>query len=499
MSNHIKLYQTLVLGLVSLLLACTSSPPATPARPTLAPAPHAVATATVNTPTLHAVETAIANLPSLRLLVDKLQLQVGCRFTEGEFDDPKWRAVVGNVCNLAVVDWGFAWKEIEPQPGQFDFAIVDKQIALARSKNMVVRGQLNLSPDLSSLTKASGKENLSRDELTNILQNHIAQAVRHYKGQISQWVLVHRPYIQLDRRDDDVLYSALGYDYLDLALQTARQADPSAILIYHGEIPSYVHAQEAQLTDQTVERLKSKGLIDGFGFRMRQYGKDPLSKQNIRSAMYRYGIPVHLTEFDVDLFEVSGSSDERGMVQAKTYSDMLDICLGVRVCKSFTLGAEPTTFDGNLNPHPAYSALVEALCSALTGSCAPTPTPILPSVAQAMPLVVEDISGLSIDVRGNHSITTEWQVQIRNNDTVEHVAQIRFEWEEEWHWEGGPSPGWTGTMKRDMTTLFRIPPNTVKRSPVVVFETTQWWVAVYGGGNMRYNILAIDGKPLKTP
>ncbi len=503
-----KLYTALATLLVSLLAACASSPAATPVGPM-------VETATTTVPVRPTDETAIANIPSLRQLADKMQIQIGCEFTEGALIDSKWKDLVGKVCHLAVVERGFDWSDIEPKPGQFKFGYADSQVAFARAHNMGVRGHLIPFPTTPSTEASPLMRDLTRDELNKIMQNHITQVVSHYKGQISQWVVMNRPYVN-PYKLVNISAAPLDYDYLVLAFQTARENDPSAILLYDDTPIFSSSAQETQR--ETIARLKSKGLIDGVSLRMYLEPNGPLTKQDVVARMKGYGLPVYVTEFGVDLsgIAVAGTTDDVYAAQAKVYRVMLDACLESGVCKSFTISAirtgysaygtlyrclpDPAAFDDDLYPKPAYFAMIDAFCSALATGCTPTPTPVPPRVASSIPVAIEHVSDISFIGSGDYSATRCWDVRLRNDDRVEHSIQVLFSWEEDWTPLGGAAAGKTAaTVKKESTQTFRIPPNAVKYSKIVMDEKSDRAARHANVRHLRYAIVAIDGKPLGTP
>ena len=77
----------------------------------------------------------------------------------------------------------------------------------------------------------------------------------------------------------DVFYQKFGYDYIDLAFQIARETDPTATLIYNADDNETVDSPTSALTHQIVERLKSKGLVEGAGSEMHLDASTPRTKQ----------------------------------------------------------------------------------------------------------------------------------------------------------------------------------------------------------------------------
>ena len=344
--------------------------PLTTATATLTNTPVPTNTATLTaTPT----ETATPRPSTLRDLADKLGIQLGTEFSGWWFPDSEWKDIAGREFNLATVDYGIYWREIEPQQGQFAFGIADRQVSFAQSNNMQIRGHALVFPETNA-TWLNGA--FTRDALIEILRNHIVQIMNHYKGKITQWVVVNEPYFP-PYRPNDVFYSTIGSDYIEIAFQTARQVDPSATLLYNDTNNHSSKGITTQFSREMVQRLKAKGLIDGVGLQMHLDGANPPDKQDVVSTMRSYGISVYVTEMDVDLRRLQGTQEQRYARQAQIYKDMFQACLESVVCKSITLWGfadddkfykdNPTTpvlakiYDQNLSPKPAYFAVRDAL------------------------------------------------------------------------------------------------------------------------------------------
>jgi endo-1,4-beta-xylanase len=177
----------------------------------------------------------------------------------------------------------------------------------------------------------------------------------------------------------------IGPDYIDIAYEAAREADPSAILIYEDTENHFSAGITTQLTRETIRRLKGKNLVDGVGLEMhmRQFGNQVPTKADVTKTMQSYKLPVYVTEFDVTLKGVTGSQAQRFARQAQIYKDMFEACLESGVCKSFlfwgisdkyswlenqassgesySTDADATMFDDDLNPKPAYFTIRDVL------------------------------------------------------------------------------------------------------------------------------------------
>ena len=350
-----------------------TSVPTSPPRPTETPTPRPTATLiptkTATTRPTATLTRAPCTAP-LRECADRKQIQIGTWFR-----DAKWREIAAREFNLAVISSGFYWRNVEPARGQFNFSFADEQVAFARSKNMQMVGHALLLAEAPYLPGWLPTENFSREELTQLLRNYIVQVMTRYKGQISQYIVVEDAPVP-PNTDADVFYGKFGYDYVDLAFQIARETDPSAVLVYNADDNETAGGIATELTRQTVQRLVSKKLLDGVGLEMHLDASKSYPKPDVIATMKSYGVPVYVTEIDVDLTNVPGTPDERYTRQAQVYGDMLAACLESGVCKSYAVwgvgdkyswlernspNADATLLDDELNPKPAYFALQNVL------------------------------------------------------------------------------------------------------------------------------------------
>ncbi len=215
---------------------------------------------------------------TLKEFAGRLGMNIGTELTGWWFGDGRWREIVGREFNIATIDWGVYWTESEPTQGNFDFTVIDRQLALAEQTDMKVRGHALVFPSVSPDWIRSG--NFTRDQLITILNNHISTLVSHYRGRIDEWVVVNEPYIY-PYRTNDVFYRIIGPDYIDIAFRAAREADPSARLIYEDTFNHTPDGITTQLTREVVTRLQEQGLIDAVGLQMHIDGASPPTKEEV--------------------------------------------------------------------------------------------------------------------------------------------------------------------------------------------------------------------------
>lgn len=279
-----------------------------------------------------------------------------------------------NQLNFATME-GVSWSEIEPQQDYFDFNKMDTQLNEWIAQGLTIRGQGLLSAwdDIYWLKNSK----ISRDEAIKILNNHVKSVVSHGKGKVQEWVVVGEPYLAgHPQRSQDIYYKLIGPDYIDIAFQAAREADPSAKLIYNDTDNHSANGLTTQLTRTAINRLKNKGLVDMVGIESHIGDWVPIpNKSDVKATLKSYELPVAITEFDYNLKGVSGDETQRFQKQAKVYGDFFSAALESGVCREFsfwgindggswltdTPGASPAMFDSNNVPKPAYFAILNIL------------------------------------------------------------------------------------------------------------------------------------------
>jgi endo-1,4-beta-xylanase len=345
---------------------------------------------------------AATTLPPLRVMADQLGVTIGTELDGSLFSNLTYQDIITREFNMATVDSGIYWKSSEPERGKFVLGWTDQNVAFAKARNLVIRGHplvwVDNSNSWDSRPDWVANGHFTRDEWIGILRNHVTQIVSHYQGQMREWSVVN----ELDPRG--ILHTNIGPEYIEMAFEAARQTDPNAILIYNdfwNEYPlRFPYYYNNYQTMEVVERLKNKGLIDGVGLQMHVFNPQVLpSKDVLIEVMRGYGLPIYITELDVDISQITGTQQVRFAYQADIYRRITDACLESGVCKSMTVwgigdkyswvetylgepNADPTLFDDNLQPKPAYYAVQQSFYDHLPTSGTGRPSPAAMQSAQ---------------------------------------------------------------------------------------------------------------------
>lgn len=325
---------------------------------------------------------------SLRELADKCGIWVGT--TVDELMKPSAHPLLLENFNKVTIE-AFHWRLIRPDKDSYDFSGTDYSVNTAL-KNNIRQLEAHHLVWAAQLPGWLTHGNFTRDELIEILREHIMTVVGRYKGKVTTWSVVNEVYTyETIDPAKNFWYRRIGPEYIEMAFRWAKEADPNAVLIWNDysneDRVDPARRNVIDLTYNKIKELKSKGVpIDGMGMQMHLHNPfipaqiDP-NKSEVIKNMKRFGelgLKVYITEFDVNLNDLQDMPRaKRWAYQARLYGDMLEASLESGVCESFSIfglsdtrswydvvkikNAEPLPFDKNYHPKPAYYALLDVL------------------------------------------------------------------------------------------------------------------------------------------
>jgi endo-1,4-beta-xylanase len=208
------------------------------------------------------------------------------------------------------------WDATEPTEGHFSYTNADAQVAFAKANNMHVRGHTlvwhNQTPawvfnDASGNPMTPTADN--RALLIQRMQNHIQAVMTHFGNDVPIWDVVNEAIdpSQPDGYRRSTWYNIIGPQYIEIALQAARAANPTAKLYINDFDTTNPPKRDFLLA--MFRDLKSRGIpLDGIGHQMHNNIEYP-SVQSITDAINMFGtvagIEQSVTELDYSIY--SGS------------------------------------------------------------------------------------------------------------------------------------------------------------------------------------------------
>jgi endo-1,4-beta-xylanase len=254
--------------------------------------------------------------------------------------DRPYRRVLAREFNSLSPENQMKWEFIHPERNRYNFGPADAIVRFARRHHQVVRGHTLLWHSQNPAWLQEGQ--FTREELRAILRDHIFTVVGRYRGHIHQWDVANEIFNeQGEYRQENIWIRELGPGIVADAFRWAHQADPRAQLFlndYGVESPNAkVDAYEALARQLLADRVPLHGFASQAHLSMRYPAPDQL-----RSVLQRFdnlGLYTAITELDVrmDLPASGVPTPEQLQTQARYYTTVLDACLAVEDCNSFTI------------------------------------------------------------------------------------------------------------------------------------------------------------------
>ncbi len=338
---------------------------------------------------------------ALRQQADRFGILVGGAVNPDKFSEAPYAAAFARELNMLEPENVMKFGLIHPAAGRYDFTAGDRIVDFAQKNGMKVRGHTLVWHSQVPSWVTNG--NLSSDQLSAILHDHISTVVKHYAGQVFAWDVVNEAFSD----SPPALRSTIWFDtpgiglkgpgtqYIEQAFRWAREADSSALFFYNDYGAEVVNAKSNAIYAMAKDFKARAVPLDGIGLQMHLSLNANLARlgENIQ-RFTALGLQVHITEMDVAVpVNPDGTPVDPAALQkqAQIYHDVAAACLQYKGCSAiqtwgltdkyswipgFSQGKNGLALplDENYQPKPAYDGLVRAFESAplpiqpLTGS-----------------------------------------------------------------------------------------------------------------------------------
>ena len=318
----------------------------------------------------------------LRTYAEQLGKYIGVAGASYRYDcsrDDGETGLVGNQFNMIVGENEMKFDATEPEQNSFSYGGSDAIVWVADRFDQVVRGHtLAWHSQVPGWVSQDGKKNnhnFTRQQLLNILKNHIFNVVGKYKGRIREWDVCNEV-LDDDQsivRTDPTAYKLrpsiwstyIGEEFIDSAFVWAHQADPQAKLYINDYGVEFAGNTKTEAYYNLVKRLKDSGLpIDGCGLQC-HLTTGELDTLKLEKNIQRYatlGLDCIITELDIALADPSAA--DALDIQAKEYGAITRVFLRNNNCPSMIVWGisdnhswrqnQPLLYNSSLQAKPAY-------------------------------------------------------------------------------------------------------------------------------------------------
>ena len=330
----------------------------------------------------------VAEAQTLRAAADARGLRIGAAVNMSPFrNEAIYTQTLGREFNMLVAENAMKFDAMHPAQNTYNFTDADALVAYAEANDMVVRGHTLVWHSQIPGWLTGG--NFTRDQVIAIMRDHIMTVVGRYRGRILAWDVVNEAVSDNNgqMRTDSFWHQRIGPEYIAMAFQFAREADPNAIL-YYNDYSAEGSGAKSDAVFNLVSGLVSQGVpIDGVGWQMHQINPFRIQQAHRTNAqrLGSLGLEVSITEMDVRI-SLPTTAQELSE-QALAYRDLVEFCLAQPNVKTlvtwgftdkyswipgfFSGFGDALIFDMNYQPKPAYTSML----SALGGPPPPLPPP----------------------------------------------------------------------------------------------------------------------------
>lgn len=287
-----------------------------------------------------------------------------------------YKTIMTNEFNTIVMENMMKWATTNPAEDRYLYSGADVAAYIAKEHGMKMRGHAlvwhSQLPDW--VTKKS--DTWTKDELLDTIEKYVTNVAGHFRGSVYSWDVLNEVIEDDGSFRESLFYRVTGQDYIRLALETARKADPDARLLINDYSVETLNPKSDALY-KLVKELKEEGVpLDGVGFQCHLVlGETDFESMEANIQRFQdLGLVVELTEIDIRIEAPFG--EEELLEQKAEYKQLMTLALDNNIDTFVVWGihdghtwvdmwfpgfSSPLLFDKLYKKKPSYEGVVEAL------------------------------------------------------------------------------------------------------------------------------------------
>jgi endo-1,4-beta-xylanase len=237
-------------------------------------------------------------------LADKFFIGVAMNTSQITGKDTLSDRIISDQFNSVVAENCMKSEVIQPREGEFNFTLADQFVAFGEKNLMKIIGHTLIwhSQAPAWFFVDSLGNDVSKEVLIDRMRKHISTVVGRYKGRVQGWDVVNEAINDDGSYRESKFYKIIGPEYIKLAFEFAREADPRAELYYN----DYSMAVEGRRNGvvMLIKELQQQGVkVDGIGMQCHCTLDFPSIAEEEKSiiAFSQLGVKVMITELDLTM------------------------------------------------------------------------------------------------------------------------------------------------------------------------------------------------------
>ena len=273
----------------------------------------------------------------LRAAASRRDFAIGAAVETGlASSDPEYSQVLAREFNMLTPGNAMKFGPLRPNRPSFNFGPADQIVDFAVRNEMAVRGHTLVWH--SQLPSWVQNGTWSREQLIEILREHITAVVARYKGRVAAWDVVNEAVADNGSLRETIFLETIGPEYIEMAFRWAHEADPDARLFYNDYNAEGMGGKSNAVYALVRDLLEKNVPIHGVGLQMHVSTQFAPPAADVAANIKRLGdlgLEVHVTEMDVRI--PLPDTEVKLAQQADVYQTMLEVCLEAWNCTAFVI------------------------------------------------------------------------------------------------------------------------------------------------------------------
>lgn len=275
-----------------------------------------------------AVAAPTGDVPPLKSLAP---FPLGVAAMTEQFDDPTWDRVVRTHFDRVTPEWEMKAEAVVDARSRMTWERPDRLVARAAERGLQTFGHTLVWYTQVPATFKALEGDRARFALA--YREYVQRVARRYAGKVVGWDVVNEAVLDDGKgyRTDNAWVRNLGMDYVRLAFEHAREADPGAVLFLNDYNLEQLPKKRADFLRLAESLLNAGAPLGGLGTQTHVPADlPPGAIATTVRELGTLGLPVHVSELDVSVNRARGGSPQQlaagqDRIVAETVGAILDL------------------------------------------------------------------------------------------------------------------------------------------------------------------------------